>query len=59
MALVLTVSLIVILVGVRLFMPPVPGLLKASIDRCGKRTTMMLVATALAGATLLILVSRR
>jgi hypothetical protein len=59
MALILTISLVVILVMVRLFIPPVPGLLKTSLDRLGKRTTIMLCTTALAGAVLLILISRR
>lgn len=59
MALILTISLVVILVMVRLFIPPVPGLLKTSIDRWGKRTTIMLCTTALVGAVLLILISRQ
>jgi hypothetical protein len=59
MALILTIASIVLLIMVRLFIPPVPALLKTAIDRCGKRTTIMLCATALVGAVLLILVSRR
>ena len=59
MALILTIASIVLLIMVRLFIPPVPALLKTAIDRWGKRSTIMLCATALVGAVLLILVSRR
>lgn len=59
MALVVTIALIVVLVAFRLFLPPVPGLLKTYVDRWGKRSTIMLCAIALVGAALLILVSRR
>jgi hypothetical protein len=58
MALGLTLALIFFLVGLRLFLPPVPHLLKVSLDRWGKRTTVMLCATSLAGAVLLIFISR-
>ena len=58
MALPLTIALIVVLVLVRLLVPPVPGLLKMSNDRFGKRSTIILCAVALAGAVVLIIVSR-
>jgi len=58
MALPITIALVVILVAIRLLLPPVPGLLKTSIDRLGKKTTMMLCAISLAGATLMVLISR-
>ena len=59
MALLLTIGIVALMVIVRLFMPPVPGLLKMSIDRWGKRSTIMLCAVAFVGAVLLIVVSRR
>ena len=58
MALPITIALIVVLVAIRLLLPPAPGLLKSSIERLGKRTTMMLCAISLAGATLMVLISR-
>ncbi|MBV8867284.1 MAG: hypothetical protein JO210_17945 [Acidobacteriaceae bacterium] len=59
MALVLTIALVVVLVALRLFVPPVPGLLKMSLQRWGKRITVMLFATSLIGAVLAIVVLRR
>jgi hypothetical protein len=59
MALVATIALIVVLVAFRLFLPPVPGLLKTYVDRWGKRSTIMLCAVAHAGAALMIMISRR
>jgi hypothetical protein len=59
MALLLTVGVIALLLLVRLSMPPVPGLLKMSIERWGKRNTMMLCTVAFIGAVVLIVVSRR
>jgi hypothetical protein len=59
MALILTIGVVVVLVIVRLFLPPVPGLLKSSVDRFGKRGTIMLCVVALAGAALLVLLTRR
>jgi len=59
MALVLTIALVVILVAVRLLIPPVPGLLKTSMNRLGKRNTVMLCAVSLAAAVVAILISKR
>jgi len=59
MALALTIALVVILVGIRLLIPPVPGLIKTSLERFGKRSTIILCATAFVGAVLLIVISRR
>jgi hypothetical protein len=58
MAFGLTLALVVLLVSLRLLLPPVPHLLRNSLDRWGKRTTIMLCATSLAGAVLLIFISR-
>jgi hypothetical protein len=59
MALVLTIGGVALLVIVRLFIPPVPNLLKTSVDRFGKRKTIKLCSVALAGAALLIFITRR
>jgi hypothetical protein len=59
MALVLTIAVIIALVGVRLMLPPVPGLLKNYASRWGKRTTIVLCAVSLTGAALAIFISRR
>ena len=59
MALVATIALIAVLVAFRLFLPPVPGLLKTYVDRWGKRSTIMFCAVAVAGAALMILISTR
>jgi predicted PurR-regulated permease PerM len=59
MALGFTIVLVIALVAVRLLIPPVPWLLKMGIDRWGKRSTMMLCAISLAGAAVVILISRR
>lgn len=58
MVLALTIVLIVLLVAVRLLLPPVPGLLKMGVERWGKRSMVMLCAVALVGAVLMILISR-
>ena len=58
MALILTVGLVAVLVAVRLLVPPVPGLLKTSVERYGKRSTIVLCSAALLGAVVLILVTR-
>jgi hypothetical protein len=59
MALLLTIGVVGLLLIVRLSMPPVPGLLKMSFDRLGKRTTIMLCTVAFICALLLIAVTRR
>jgi hypothetical protein len=59
MALALTIALVVVMVAVRLLIPPVPGLLKMGLDRWGKRNTIMLCAISLVGAVLAIVLSRR
>jgi len=59
MALALTIILGVVLVAVRLLIPPVPGLLKMGIERLGRQSTIMLCAISLIGAVLVILISRR
>ena len=59
MALVLTIALIVVLVGFRLLLPPVPGLLRAYLQRWGKRTTIVLCTISLACAAIAILALRR
>ena len=58
MALILTIGLVALLLAVRLLIPPVPGLLKTSIERFGKRSTVTLCAAAIIGAALLILATR-
>jgi hypothetical protein len=59
MALVLTIALVVVLVALRLLVPPVPGLLKMGLERWGKRITVILFAISLIGAVLAIVISRR
>ena len=59
MALALTVALIVVILAVRLLIPPVPGLLKMGLDRWEKRNTIMLCAISLIGAVLVIALSSR
>jgi len=59
MALALAITLVVVLVVVRLLIPPVPGLLKLGLERWGKRSTIILCAVSLIGAVLVILISRR
>ena len=54
-----TVILVVALIVLRLFLAPVPGLLTTGVNRWGKRTTIVLCATALAGAVVLIFISKR
>jgi hypothetical protein len=58
MALAVTIALIAALVALRLFLPPVPGLLQTSVKRWGKRTTLTLCTVSLAVAALVILISR-
>jgi hypothetical protein len=60
MALALTIALVVVLVVVRLLIPPVPGLLKLGLERWGKRSTVILCAISVIGAgVLVILISKR
>ncbi len=58
MALILAISAVAVLVAVRLFMPPVAGLLKIGLERWGKRTTIVLCAVSLVGAALAVALSR-
>lgn len=57
MALLATIVLIVLLVAVRLLIPPVPQFAKLS-RTFGKRTTVLLCSLAIAGAAVLIVLSR-
>jgi hypothetical protein len=59
MALILTISAVLLLVMVRLLIPPIPGVLKSSVEKFGERTTMMLCAIGIVGAVLLIVITRR
>ena len=59
MALLLTISVVVVLIAIRLLIPPVPALLKAGIERWGKFTTIILCAVSLIGAALAVALSRR
>jgi hypothetical protein len=43
----LAIALIVVLVAVRLSMPPVPGLLKMAFQRWGTRSTVLLLTISL------------
>jgi hypothetical protein len=56
MALLVTIGVVALLVFVRLLAPPVPGLLKMSFERWGKRNTIVLSAAAIIGAVVLIAV---
>jgi hypothetical protein len=58
MALWITIAVVVVLVAFRLLVPPVPGLLKASVEKVGKRSTIVLCALSLLIAAGAILVSR-
>ena len=58
MAFAIAVALVVVLVAVRLTMPPWPNYLKMGTERWGKQTTVVLFAIALAGAAIAIIVSR-
>jgi len=58
MALLLTTSVVIVLVILRLLIPPVPGLLKIGMERWGKFTTIALCAISLVGAALAIALSR-
>lgn len=59
MALAITIALVMVLVAIRLTMPPWPNFLKMGSDRgWSKKTTVVLFAVALAGAAIAIVVSR-
>jgi len=59
MALAITIAVVVVLVAVRLTMPPWPNFLKMGSERgWSKKATVVLVAVALAGAAIAIVVSR-
>jgi hypothetical protein len=59
MALVLTIAFVVVVVALRLLVPPVPGLIKIGLERWGKRSTAILFAISLIGAAVAIFISRR
>jgi len=59
MALLITIGLIIILVAARLLVPPVPGLVKLSFDKLGKRNTVALCAISFAAAVVVLLIARR
>lgn len=59
MALAVTIAVVLVLIALRLLVPPVPGLLKIGRERWGKWTTVTLCAISLAGAALVIFISRR
>jgi hypothetical protein len=58
MALIGTIALIILIVALRLLLPPAPGLLSLA-RRFGKRTTIFLASMAIAFAVMAILISRR
>lgn len=59
MALAITIALVVVLVAVRLTMPPWPNFLKMSSDHgWSKKTTVALFVVAAVGAVIAIVVSR-
>jgi hypothetical protein len=58
MAQTLAIALVVVLVALRLLLPPVPGLLKSSFQRWGTRNTILLCSISLVGAVVAIFLSR-
>jgi hypothetical protein len=59
MALAITIAVVVVLVAVRLTMPPWPNFLKMGSDRgWSKKTTIVLFAVAAVGAAIAIVASR-
>lgn len=58
-ALAVTIAVVIVLVALRLLVPPVPGLLKIGRERWGRWTTITLSAISLVGAALVIFISRR
>jgi len=59
MALAVTIAIVLVVVTIRLLLPPVPGFIASFSRRWGKRTTVVLCAISLAGAALAIFVSGR
>jgi len=58
MALAITIALVVVLVAVRLAVPPWPNFVKMGMERWGNRTTVVLFAIALVGAAAALVISR-
>jgi hypothetical protein len=58
MALLGTIIFVVLLVAIRLLLPPTPHLVGLS-QTFGKRTTVVLCSVAIAGAAVLIVLSKR
>jgi hypothetical protein len=58
MAQTLAIALIVVLVVLRLWLPPVPGLLKTGFQRWGTRSTILLCSISLTFALVAIFLSR-
>ena len=58
MALAITIAVVVVLVAVRLTMPPWPNFVKVGMERWGKKTTVALFAVAAIGAAIAIIASR-
>jgi len=58
MALAITIALVVVLVAVRLTMPPWPNFVKLGMERWSKQTTVVLFAIALVGAAAVLVISR-
>ena len=59
MALIATITLIVLLVAVRLLVAPVPSLFTKYAQRWGTRTTILLCMVSLVSAALVIFISAR
>ena len=58
MAQTLTIALIVVLVAIRLLMPPVPGLIKTGFQQWGTRSTTLLCTIGLALGVVAIFLSK-
>jgi hypothetical protein len=54
----LAIALVVVLVALRLLLPPVPGLLKTGFQRWGTRNTILLFTISLVCAVGAIFLSR-
>ena len=59
MALAITIAVVIVLVALRLTLPPWPNFVKTGLERWGKKTTAVLFAVALTSAAIVLLVSRR
>ncbi len=57
MAIVWTIGIVILLVGFRLLLPPVPAFARYA-QRMGKRTSLALLTAAFAGAALLIFLTK-